>query len=136
MGAEGRSEPFQGSHIRAGNAKRKVVSVGAAGFEPTTSCPRQPISDAIRARRRNHNRLGCASHGDRHGHGRVHPERSHLIRGRQHDFTAWVAAHDHGLAAQLRRIALLYRGEERIHIQVWTDLPPPDNNLTLDLATR
>jgi hypothetical protein len=48
----------------------------------------------------------------------MHPERSHLIRGCQHDSTAWVAAHDDGLASQVRRIALLHRREERIHVQV------------------
>ena len=62
--------------------------------------------------------VGREAQRARHRHGAADAERPHLVRGREHDAAAGVAADDDGLAPQRRVVALLDGRVERVHVEV------------------
>ena len=52
------------------------------------------------------------------GHGRMQPETPRFIRSGAHHRTAALPSHHQRLATQMRLLAQLYRGVERVHIDV------------------
>ncbi len=63
--------------------------------------------------------LGAESLGFCHGHGRVDAKAPGLVAGCGHDSARTVASYGYGHSAQLREVALLHRGEEGIHVDVY-----------------
>src|SRR5271169_3677320 len=68
--------------------------------------------------RRHEDRIGTQAFGSYCWHGRTHTEASGLVRSGTDDRAIAQPSDDHGLAAQLRIIALLNRSVERVHVDM------------------
>src|SRR5664280_321369 len=68
--------------------------------------------------RRYEDRIGTQAFRSRCRHGRMHTETPGLVRSSADDRAIALPRNDHGLAAQLRIIALLDRSVKGVHVDV------------------